>query len=139
MSLPADCGDTLTIGCDQKAPWLAAGPSGHAMRPSRVSAGRHPSHRDPDCSTTNPQNISLVIVFFENEDDYAQGDTALNAMGRRQGVEGASVGRVGAVGVIAASSVSVVGRAGTVTTATPAAPFAQFVRCGECQTPWRWA
>lgn len=25
-------------------------------------------------------NTSLVIVFFENEDDYARGDAALNAM-----------------------------------------------------------
>ena len=25
-------------------------------------------------------NTSLVILFFENEDDYARGDAALNAM-----------------------------------------------------------
>jgi len=41
---------------------------------------------DPDAET------SLVIVFFENEDDYRQGDELLNAMpagdtpGRRSGV-----------------------------------------------------
>jgi hypothetical protein len=43
-------------------------------RPADIPATEFIILHDPDAST------SLAILFFENEDDYRQGDAALNAM-----------------------------------------------------------
>ena len=43
-------------------------------RPDDIPATEILVLHDPDAET------SMVVVFFENEDDYARGDAALNAM-----------------------------------------------------------